>query len=225
MATFVVGRQSPATLTAGAWFKTLDADTVMSSFVPDCTAVVVRAGGTRSMMTVTDAEVDRPATFCAVHVNMVPGVSAVSVIGSHPCCALIARAGSLTTQATVTSVLLRPLALGVGESEAWTEGASGVGGGPEAGFGVFVGTRVSVGSGVRVSVAPAVAVTLLVGDAVGVTVWVGVSVTVGVTVTVVVGVRLDVPAGVGVAGTLAVCVAPASPPGGLFPVVPLAVTV
>ena len=46
--------------------------------------LAVVAGGVRSILTVTETELDPPAELVAVQVSTVAGVSAASVTGSHP---------------------------------------------------------------------------------------------------------------------------------------------
>src|SRR5262245_43397039 len=94
--------------------------------------VAVVAGGVRSIRTVTEAELDPPAVFVAVHVSTVPGVSAERATGSHP--TVLARGPALVTvQLTMTGVWFQPAAFGAGETAGTTCGGGGSWAGAEHG--------------------------------------------------------------------------------------------
>ena len=67
----------------------------------------VRLGDVASRFTVTDS-VLVPPSLVAMHVNVVPAVSAVTVTVSQPLCAEIGVCASLTSQLTVTSPVYQP---------------------------------------------------------------------------------------------------------------------
>jgi hypothetical protein len=79
-------------------------------------AAAVAEGGVMSILMVADTEPERPAPSTAVHVNVVPGVSAASVTGSQPVVRseLTPEIGSVTVQFKVTFVLFQPAAFGAG---------------------------------------------------------------------------------------------------------------
>jgi hypothetical protein len=74
-------------------------------------------GGVMSILIVTDAVVDSPAPFVAVHVNTVPAVSVVSVVTAQLGLeSAMPDVGSLKFQATVVAELFQPAALGEGDT-------------------------------------------------------------------------------------------------------------
>jgi hypothetical protein len=66
-------------------------------------------GGVLSSLTVTEVDVDRPTPFVAEHVNVIPAVSAVSVVDVQPDEEAIPDSGSVTFQLTLTLLLYQPL--------------------------------------------------------------------------------------------------------------------
>src|SRR5215470_1619602 len=72
------------------------------------TKVLITAG-VLSILTVTDADVDRPTPFVAEHVNVTPVVSAVSIVAVQPDEDAIPDSGSITFQLTLTLLLYQPL--------------------------------------------------------------------------------------------------------------------
>src|SRR6516164_11488593 len=67
------------------------------------------SGGVLSILTVTEADVDRPTPFVAEQVNVIPAVSAVSVVGVQPDEDVIPDSGSVTFQLTPTLLMYQPL--------------------------------------------------------------------------------------------------------------------
>ena len=76
----------------------------------------VSVGAVRSILTVTEAEFDRPAPFVAVQVSVVPAseVSALTVVDVQAMDEPIPDSGSETDQLTVTGPLFQPLLLALG---------------------------------------------------------------------------------------------------------------
>jgi hypothetical protein len=85
----------------------------------------VSVGAVRSIFTVAEAELDKPALLVTVHVSVVPssGVSLLSVVVAHPLDEAIPDSGSETDQPTVTGPLFQPLLLAVGVSAGVITGA------------------------------------------------------------------------------------------------------
>jgi len=61
-------------------------------------------GAVLSILIVTDADADSPALFTAVHVIIVPGVSALRVTEAHPVLDEMPDSGSVVVQITATSL-------------------------------------------------------------------------------------------------------------------------
>jgi hypothetical protein len=72
--------------------------------------VIIVSGALRSILTVTESCVLRPAPFVAVQVTVVPAVSAVSVVAAQPVEVAMSETGSETAQLTATSPVYQPLA-------------------------------------------------------------------------------------------------------------------
>ncbi len=66
-------------------------------------------GGVWSILTVTDEEADNLAALVAEHVRVIPGVSAVRLVGPQPEEVVMTESGSLTFQLTVTALRYHPL--------------------------------------------------------------------------------------------------------------------
>ena len=79
----------------------------------------VSVGTVRSILTVTEAEFDRPAPLVAVQVSVVPagGVSVLRIVVAQPTDETTPDSGSETDQLTVTGPLFQPLALALGVTE------------------------------------------------------------------------------------------------------------
>jgi hypothetical protein len=75
-----------------------------------------RVGAVRSILTVTDAELERPAPLVTEHVSVVPccPVSVVRVVLLQPLDEAIPDSGSETDHVTVTGPLFQPLLLALG---------------------------------------------------------------------------------------------------------------
>src|ERR1043166_1049222 len=72
-------------------------------------------GGAVSILIVTDAEAERPASLVAEQVKLVPGVSANSAALPHPALLAIPDSESVTAQLRVTGTsLIQPEAPGIG---------------------------------------------------------------------------------------------------------------
>src|SRR5258708_3084911 len=80
-------------------------------------ADAIAVGGVMSILIVAETEDPTPAPSTAVHVNVVPAVSVLSVIESHPVVRseLIPEMGSVAVQLKETAVLFHPNAFGAGE--------------------------------------------------------------------------------------------------------------
>jgi hypothetical protein len=78
--------------------------------VPLGPPLIVVSGALRSIRTVTERCVLRPAPFVAAHATIAPAVSAVSVVAAQPVELATSETGSETAQLTVTSPLYQPLA-------------------------------------------------------------------------------------------------------------------
>ena len=78
-----------------------------------------RVGAVRSILTVTDAELERPAPLVTEHVSVVPccPVSEVRVVVLQPLDEAIPDSGSETDQVTVTGPLFQPSPLAPGLTE------------------------------------------------------------------------------------------------------------
>ena len=76
----------------------------------------VSVGAPRSILTVAETELERPAPFVAVQVSVVPvsGVALFRVIAVQPVEEAAPDSGSETDQLTVTNPLFHPLPLGLG---------------------------------------------------------------------------------------------------------------
>jgi hypothetical protein len=72
--------------------------------------VIIVSGALRSILTVTERCVLRPAPFVAAQVTVVPAVSPVSVVTAQPVEVAMSETGSETAQLTATSPVYQPLA-------------------------------------------------------------------------------------------------------------------
>src|SRR5260370_23888598 len=87
-------------------------------------ADAIATGGVMSSLSVTDTDPASPAPSATVHVNVVPGVSMVTVTGSQPVTLskVIPEMLSVAVQLKLAAVLFHPAAFGVGRTVATIEG-------------------------------------------------------------------------------------------------------
>ena len=102
-------------------------DTAVPLELPGSTTTLcgkLRVGAVRSILTVTDAELERPAPLVTEHVNVVPccPVSVLRVVVLQPLDEAIPDSGSETDQVTVTGPLFQPLPLAPGLADDVTTG-------------------------------------------------------------------------------------------------------
>jgi len=85
--------------------------------------VTVTDGGVSSIFTVTEFELDKPAALVATHVNVMPTVSLVKTVLSHPDVETIPLSASESNHTTAVGELVQPSELGGLEFESRTTGS------------------------------------------------------------------------------------------------------